>query len=152
MGNICRSPTAEGCMQYHITQQQLQHYFKIDSAGTIGYHAGEAPDFRSQQYALKHEVDLSWQRARKVELIDYLNFDYVIAMDRENLWNLNQSKPSESKADLSLLTDWFPGTSFIDVPDPYYGEGDGFETVFNLVNEATLRLLEALKNKHYKAK
>jgi len=145
MGNICRSPTAEGCMTRHIMQQDVAYLFEIDSAGTIGYHVGEAPDHRSQQYAIANGVDLSEQRSRKVSDKDYLEFDHIIAMDSDNLNCLNSSKPSSSTAKISLLTDWLEQTEWVDVPDPYYGSGNGFKTVFDLVNDATLSLLEKLK-------
>ena len=147
MGNICRSPTAEGCMTRHIKQQDVAHLFEIDSAGTIGYHVGEAPDSRSQQYALTMGVDLSLQKSRKVSDKDFFDFDHLIAMDHDNLNSLKSSQPQNSTAKLSLLTDWLEKPDYADVPDPYYGSGDGFKIVFDLVDDATLSLLEQLKHR-----
>jgi protein-tyrosine phosphatase len=146
MGNICRSPTAEGCMRHHVQQQDVAHLFEIDSAGTIGYHTGEAPDPRSQQYALQQGIDLSKQHARKVHDKDFKSFDHIIAMDSDNLNKLKRTQPKLSTAKISLLTDWLNESEFVDVPDPYYGSGNGFKTVFDLVNTATLSLFEQLKS------
>ncbi len=149
MGNICRSPTAEGCMKSHIIKNNQQTLFEVDSAGTIGYHSGEAPDLRSQDEALKNKIDLSQQKARQVLATDFSKFDYIVAMDKENLLNLMKIKPEHTIAKLSLLTDWLDDTTFVDVPDPYYGGGNGFTTVFNLVEAATGSMLQQLISENY---
>ena len=144
MGNICRSPTAEGCMKKHLEDNQLTKQFLIDSAGTTAYHKGEPADSRSQQQALKHGIDLSKQRARQVTLEDFHQFHQIIAMDQANLSDLKKMQPKGATATLSLLTQWFPESNFVDVPDPYYGKGDGFKTVFDLIEQSTLKLLQNL--------
>ena len=146
MGNICRSPTAEGVFRYVVTQEQLSDRIKIDSAGTHAYHIGESPDPRSQSTAKNRGVDLSSQRARKIAIKDFTEFDYVIAMDRSNHEILKRLSISVEdgvpKSKLHLFMEFANNSEFDEVPDPYYGGGNGFERVFDMVKAASEGLLE----------
>ena len=146
MGNICRSPTAEGVFRHVVAQKQLSDRIKIDSAGTHAYHIGEPPDPRSQSTAKKQGVDLSSQRARKIAIQDFTEFDYVIAMDRSNHEILKRLSISTEdgvpKSKLHLFMGFANNSEFDEVPDPYYGGGNGFERVFDMVKAASEGLLE----------
>jgi len=144
MGNICRSPTAEGVFRHVVKQRNLQDQIKIDSAGTHAYHIGESPDSRSQATAKSRGVDLSTQRARKVEAVDFERFDYVIAMDRSNYENLKELASPEQQKKLHLFMDFTRDWDNAEVPDPYYGGGDGFKNVFDMVQSASEGLLESI--------
>ncbi|KIX19869.1 protein tyrosine phosphatase [Flavobacterium sp. 316] len=133
LGNICRSPLAEGILQSKLPKDQ----FIIDSAGTGGWHAGQLPDKRSIETAKKHGIDITNQRARQFKLTDFEDFDYIYAMDISNYKNILSLAPSEmakSKVKL-ILNELFPNKN-IEVPDPYYGGQDGFEEVFKMLDEA----------------
>ena len=147
MGNICRSPTAEGVFRHVVHVNNLQDVIKIDSAGTHAYHIGESPDSRSQATAKSRGVDLSAQRARKVESNDFDRFDYVIAMDRSNYENLKVLATTEQQKRLHLFMSFTQDWDDDEVPDPYYGAGDGFTTVFDMVQSASEGLLEAIIKK-----
>ncbi len=144
MGNICRSPTAEGCFRKHLADYNLSDHFQVDSAGTISAHVGEPPDPRSCEMALDHGVDLSTTRARKITAGDFDYFDYIIAMDSDNIKRLNSMSNQNSAAQLSLLMQWDDTTQLSEVPDPYYGGHSGFEDVFTLLENTTLTLLKKL--------
>jgi protein-tyrosine phosphatase len=144
MGNICRSPTAEGVFRHVVNKRNLQNFIKIDSAGTHAYHIGESPDSRSQATAKSHGVDLSAQRARKAEAIDFERFDYVIVMDRSNYENLKGIASPEQLERLHLFMDFTSAWDNAEVPDPYYGSGDGFKNVFDMVQSASEGLLEVI--------
>jgi len=147
MGNICRSPTAEGVFSHLVSQAGLDDVIKIDSAGTIGYHIGNPPDARAAATAKLRGINLSDQRSRIVEQSDFENFDYIIAMDYDNESELHSRCPDEHKDKIQLFLDYATNTSFKEVPDPYYGSGNGFETVLNLIEDASEGLLQHLKNK-----
>ena len=142
MGNICRSPTAEGVFRHVVKQRNMQDDILIDSAGTHAYHVGEAPDRRAQATAKSRGVDLSVQRARKVERADFDRFDYIIAMDRSNYEDLKRIKGEKQKAQLHLFMDFAKDWENSEVPDPYYGGSNGFEQVFDMVQSASEGLLE----------
>jgi len=144
MGNICRSPTAEGVFRHVVKARNLQDVIKIDSAGTHAYHIGESPDSRSQATAKSRGVDLSAQRARKVEVDDFERFDYVIAMDCSNYENLKDLATVEQQERLYLFMDFTSAWDNAEVPDPYYGGGDGFKNVFDMVQSASEGLLECI--------
>ncbi len=146
MGNICRSPTAEGVFRHVVQAKNLQDVIKMDSAGTHAYHIGESPDSRSQATANSRGVDLSAQRARKVEANDFDRFDYVIAMDRSNYENLKVLATPNQQKKLHLLMNFTSTWDDAEVPDPYYGAGDGFTTVFDMVQSASEGLLETIIN------
>lgn len=144
MGNICRSPTAEGAFRKLVSEAGLDHAFEIDSAGTLGYHAGEPPDRRSQKAALARGIDLSGLRARRVAAADFERFDLVLAMDRSNLDDLERACPPKHRHKLKLFLSYAPDCGVLEVPDPYYGGADGFERVLDLTEAASRGLLQAL--------
>ncbi len=144
MGNICRSPTAEGVFRHKVQQNNLQDQISIDSAGTHAYHVGNSPDQRAQDAALKRDIDLSQQRARRVSGDDFSEFDYVIAMDESNLDDLLSICPAGYEDRLHLFLA-FSDSENREVPDPYYGQGRGFEIVLNLVEDASEGLLKHIR-------
>jgi len=137
MGNICRSPTAEGVFNKYIKDMGTSDRFIVDSAGTHAYHVGEPSDPRSQQTARSRGVDLSKIRARKVSPSDFEHFDYILAMDSANLQILMNDSPSQFADKISLFLDFAPNQTEQDVPDPYYGGSNGFDHVFDLVEDAS---------------
>ena len=137
MGNICRSPTAEGVFNRVIADKSASDRFLVDSAGTHAYHVGEPSDSRSKQTAKKRGVDLSNIRARKVASSDFEYFDHVLAMDADNYDMLLAASPDEYQHKIELFLDYAPNSKEQDVPDPYYGGANGFEHVFDLVEEAS---------------
>ena len=145
MGNICRSPTAEGVFRHLVNQEGLEDVIEIDSAGTIGFHIGNPPDLRATEAAKLRDIDISNQRSRIVEQADFDNFDYIIAMDHENEKNLNKLCLDEHKEKIHMFLKFADGTDIEEVPDPYYGSGNGFEIVLNLVENAANGLLLHLK-------
>lgn len=145
MGNICRSPTAEGVFRDKVKQENLDEKISIDSAGTHAYHVGNPPDERAQQAALKRNIDLSMQRARRVDSSDFSAFDYIIAMDKSNKEDLLSICPTGYEDRVHLFLD-FANSEESEVPDPYYGQGRGFEIVLNLVEDASEGLLKHIRN------
>ena len=145
MGNICRSPSAEGVFNKLIHEQQLQNSFAIDSAGTHAYHIGEAPDLRSQRAAKDREVDLSTLRARKVIMGDFEDYDYLLAMDQDNHAIMIEACPEEHQHKIRLFLEYAPHLNTTEVPDPYYGGVYGFERVLDLIEEASTGFLEQLR-------
>jgi len=144
MGNICRSPTAEGVFRHKVKQANLEEKISIDSAGTHAYHVGNSPDPRAQEAARKRDIDLSQQRARRVSVEDFTKFDYVIAMDESNRDDLLAICPLGYEDRIYLFLD-FAECEETEVPDPYYGQGRGFEIVLNLVEQAAAGLLEHIR-------
>ena len=144
MGNICRSPTAEGVFRHKVEQNNLQNQISIDSAGTHAYHVGNSPDKRAQEAALKRDIDLSNQQARRVHADDFSEFDYIIAMDESNMEDLLAICPVDYEDRLHLFLA-FSDSETREVPDPYYGQGRGFEIVLNLVEDAAEGLLEHIR-------
>lgn len=143
MGNICRSPMAEGVFNALIEERGVRDRFELDSAGTHAYHVGEPPDKRAQRtMKAEREIDISGQRARRVVGEDFERFDLVIAMDRENLRNLEQQCPEQYRDRVRLLLEFVDGSDTLDVPDPYYGPGDGFLRVLDLVEAGCRGLLD----------
>lgn len=133
LGNICRSPTAEGVFRKLHLELAPGLLLHVDSAGTHAYHIGETPDPRSQAAARLRGVDISGHRCRQVQAQDFKRFDYVLAMDRENLARLQQLRPKDGKAELKLLLEYATDLKPDEVPDPYYGSRGGFEEVLDLV-------------------
>lgn len=129
LGNICRSPLAEGAFRKVVEDLGTGERVLIDSAGTGGWHQGEAPDPRSIAVAARNGIDISAQRARQVVKADFSRFEHILAMDSSNLTNLRKLSPAEAPARLRLLLE----AEGMDVPDPYYGGPAGFETVFRMV-------------------
>ena len=144
MGNICRSPTAEGVFRRQVSEAGQADLVVIDSAGTHNYHIGSPPDNRAQQAALQRGYDLSGLRGRQVGARDFYEFDYILPMDRENLANLSQICPPQEQHKLKLFMEFSRGYSEREVPDPYYGGNQGFENVLNMVEDAGLGLLEEI--------
>lgn len=149
MGNICRSPMAEGVFRHLAAEAGIADGVTIDSAGTIGYHEGDPPDGRGMETARGHGVDLSAQRARRVVDQDFERFDYILAMDRQNLSELMQRCPPEFRPRLGLFLDHAPGLGLTEVPDPYYGGPEGFEHCYELVREAAEGLLGRVIADHF---
>lgn len=147
MGNICRSPTAEGVMRAKLQAAGLD--IEVDSAGTHGYHVGAPPDERSQQHALKRGYDLSALRARKLLAEDFGRFDLVLAMDADNLANAERLCPPAQRHKLRLLLDYAPGAARRHVPDPYYGGAAGFDEVLDLVEAACDGLVDSLRRQRH---
>lgn len=145
MGNICRSPTAEGVFCKLITQHGLEDRVRVDSAGTHAYHVGEPPDARSVRAAAERGIDLSHQRARRVTAQDFQQFEYVLAMDSDNYNHLAAICPAGSEYKLRLFLSFAPHLEFRDVPDPYYGGVTGFDRVLDMVEEAARGLLEEVE-------
>lgn len=148
LGNICRSPLAEGAFTAHVERAGLSARFEIDSAGTGHWHVGERPDPRSVQIAAKMGVDITAQRGRQFTAGDFDRFDYVRAMDRSNLRNLEKlARGPEHRAKLALMLDELGVAERgpAEVPDPYYGGRDGFRHVWDLVDRATAALLERIR-------
>ncbi len=149
MGNICRSPTAEGVFAHFVNEAGLVDRIGTDSAGTISEHTGEPPDERAQETALKHGIDIGHLRARQFRADDFDRFEYILAMDRENLHQLNLARPDEFEGRLQLFCDFAPKLKGKEVPDPYYGGAKNFEKVFRLVSLASEGLLDAILREHY---
>ncbi len=143
MGNICRSPTAEGVMRAKLKAAGID--VEVDSAGTHGYHVGAPPDERSQAHASKRGYDLSTLRARKLVAQDFERFDLVLAMDDDNLANAERLCPPGQRHRLQLLMDYAPQAGKRHVPDPYYGGEAGFEEVLDLVEAACDGLVATLR-------
>jgi len=143
MGNICRSPTAEGVFRHHAEQAGMSERLHIDSAGTHAYHTGEPPDRRARAAAERRGMSLEGIQARRVVTDDFERFDYIIAMDEENLARLRDESPEEHHSKLFLFLE-FGALKEREVPDPYYGGSAGFERVLDLVEEASRGLLDRL--------
>lgn len=147
MGNICRSPTAEGVFRHILRQKKLDDQVEVDSAGTHGYHAGEAPDQRTQRAAAVRQYDLSDMRARKVATQDLEYFDLILAMDHNNLGVLKRICPPDKHDRLGLLMSYSKNFDDDEVPDPYYGLGHGFDLVLDMIEDAAHGLLESLERR-----
>ena len=147
LGNICRSPTAEGIFQHLVNERGLQPYFYIDSAGTSAYHIGEPANSKSRQVAERHGVKLQ-SRARKFEPEDLEEFDLILAMDRENYDNLKQLDQNDEYSDkILLMRDFDPQPGNGEVPDPYFGGMDGFQNVFEILRRSSKELLDELEER-----
>lgn len=147
MGNICRSPTAHGVFRDLVRKEGLEDRIEIDSAGTHAYHVGNEPDQRAQATARARGLDLSDLRARQVAPEDFATYDYILAMDEENYAILEQQCPAGQEHRLRLFLEFAPEQGVSEVPDPYYGGARGFEYVFDLVDAASLRLLEDIRRR-----
>lgn len=139
LGNICRSPLAEGILKHKITQHNLD--WEVDSAGTGAYHAGELPDSRSIAVARKHGIDITDQRARQFKGSDFEEFDRIFVMDASNYRNvLSLAKTDEHRAKVEMIMNLVNPNWNQQVPDPYWGN-DGFENVYQMLDEACERLI-----------
>ncbi len=148
MGNICRSPTAQGVFETLVAQASLAEQILVDSAGTHAYHIGEPPDMRASNAALQRGVDLSQQKARRVSPEDFVEFDYVLAMDRSNYEDLSTQCEPAHLPKLRLFMEFAPDLGVHEVPDPYYGGVTGFERVLDLIEEAAQGLLAEIRQQH----
>ena len=145
LGNICRSPTAEGVLRHLAAQQAPGLALEIDSAGTADYHIGAPPDPRSQRAALRRGIDISGLRARQVTVDDFARFDLILAMDGANLLDLRAMQPRGSRASLQLFLEYAPDLKLRDVPDPYDRDAAAFEEVLDLITAASRGLLAVLQ-------
>ena len=145
LGNICRSPASEGIFHAMVTKAGLSDVIDIDSAGTGAWHVGDPPDPRGQAAAVRRGYDLSAQRARKVTISDFEQFDYIIGMDSSNYADLAAIAPAASRDKIKLFLDFAPNLGIRDVPDPYYGGDAGFELVIDILEDACAGLMETLK-------
>ncbi|MBL35467.1 MAG: phosphotyrosine protein phosphatase [Oceanospirillaceae bacterium] len=150
LGNICRSPTAHGVMLKKVEALGLSGEIQVDSAGTAAYHVGEKPDARATQTAAKRGYDLSTLRARQAVAEDFGTFDYVLAMDNENLANLQAICSPGSQTQPQLFLSFARRFRESEVPDPYYGGASGFEHVLDLVEDACDGLLADIENRQNK--
>jgi protein-tyrosine phosphatase len=147
MGNICRSPTAEAVFREIARREAADIEFRVDSAGTHGYHVGEPPDRRAIMAARRRGYAMEHLRARQVEPVDFERFELLLAMDADNLAVLHRIAPAGHRERARLLLEFAPGVGRREVPDPYYGGEAGFEEVLDLVEEAARGLLEALRRR-----
>lgn len=148
LGNICRSPMAEGIFQHLVKEAGLKDRFEIDSAGTSGYHDGELADPRMRHTAERHGMKLT-SRSRKFIREDFERFDYIIAMDRSNHRDIEALRDgSEGDGVVHLMRDFDPEPDSLDVPDPYYGGEDGFEKVYRILRRSCETFLSKLTEKH----
>jgi len=148
LGNICRSPTAEGVFRTLVRAQGMEEIVQIDSAGTHAYHVGAPPDARAQAAATRRGVDLSALRGRQVTCHDIESFDYILAMDRENLANLLALSPRGHEHKISLFLEFTPSRPEREVPDPYFGGATGFDRVLDMIEEAAIGLLDHIRRNH----
>jgi len=148
MGNICRSPTAEGFFRRLVEDAGLEEHIMTDSAGTHSYHVGAQPDSRAQKASLKRGIDLSDLRGRQAQPDDFERFDYILAMDSSNHSDLLQLAGGEAD-NLYMFLEFSDNFSERDVPDPYYGGDQGFEHVLDLVQDAAQGLLQHIRDKHH---
>ena len=146
MGNICRSPTAEGVFRHFVQEAGLADRIKIDSAGTHAYHTGEPADRRASAAAERRGYSLADIRARRVQAEDFENFNYIVAMDRLNHVTLIDRADAEHHDKIRLFLE-FSSAAEDEVPDPYYGGAAGFDRVLDLVEEASRGLLETLSDR-----
>jgi protein-tyrosine phosphatase len=147
LGNICRSPTAEGVLRELAAKEAPRLALQIDSAGTADYHIGAPPDLRSQRAALRRGIDISGLRARQVIAADFARFDLMLAMDRDNLTALEALRPRNSRAKAGLFLKYAPELGISEMPDPYYRDADAFEQVLDLATAASRGLLLALQER-----
>ena len=142
LGNICRSPTAEGVFRHLAESRGLSAYIEVDSVGIGAWHVGNPPDPRAQQTALSNNIDLGELRARQISQQDFQTFDKIIAMDNQNLDDLTHLADPQHHHKLHLLLSFSPEIAETDVPDPWFGQENGFVSVFNMIDAACKALLE----------
>jgi protein-tyrosine phosphatase len=144
LGNICRSPMAEGVFRQVAEEAGMSHLFDIDSAGMGDWHKGEAPDARAQKAARRRGIDISGQSARKVEREDFDDFDLLLAMDASNVADLYDIAPHDARHKIRRFLEYAPHLGTMDVPDPYYGGAAGFDHALDLIGAAARALLAEL--------
>jgi protein-tyrosine phosphatase len=148
LGNICRSPTAHGVFEHLVASRGLDGVIAVDSCGTGDWHIGHRPDRRAAAEASRRGYVLDHLIARQVTPADFRRFDYILAMDRMNLADLEAMRPDEFSGHLGLFLDFAPNAGVAEVPDPYYGADDGFSRVLDLVETASEGLLEEICGAH----
>lgn len=148
MGNICRSPTAHAVFRKLVKEQKMDKLIEIDSAGTHAYHVGNPPDTRSAKVARGRGIEMNDLRARQVDFGDFIQYDYILAMDHANFSNLKDQALPEHFPKISLFLDYASDWQEQEVPDPYYGGPEGFDRVFDMVTDASLGLLEHIRTTH----
>lgn len=141
LGNICRSPTAEAMLRLKVHEAGLDDRIEVDSAGTAGHHVGSPPDRRAIAHGERRGLQMKALRGRQVSRADFDRFDFILAMDADNLAELERLRPPAARATLALLMSYAPHAGSAIVPDPYYGSGDGFERVLDLVESASAGFL-----------
>lgn len=148
-GNICRSPTAHAVMREKLNDAGLSHAVEIDSAGTHGYHIGDPPDRRSMAYARGQGVEMDDLRARRINPLDFQEFDLILAMDRGHYQTLKALHENDARAEIELFLKYAPELwqHIEDVPDPYYGDGEGFKQVYDMISDTCDELLKFVKTK-----
>jgi protein-tyrosine phosphatase len=144
LGNICRSPMAEGVFRRLVAERGLSDCFEIDSAGIGNWHQGQAPDSRAQEAVMRRGIDISTQSARQLRADDFSRFDLILAMDASNHGDLRQLSPEHVRGKIRHFLDFAPYTGTRDVPDPFFGEAEGFDHALDLIETAAEGLLEAL--------
>jgi len=147
MGNICRSPSAEGFFTAALQESEYREQVSVDSAGTHGYHVGHAPDERAVATSSKYGVNIGHLRSRKVGVSDFDDYDLIIAMDHSNFQDLQRIQPNGSKANLKMMMQYHPEAQPEEVPDPYYGGMDGFTYMCDLLATATQGLLDDIERR-----
>lgn len=148
LGNICRSPLAEGVFRHHVGLAGLSRHFEIGSAGTGGWHAGDPPDERMCATALARGIDIRHQRARQIRPVDLRRHDLILAMDRDNLAAIRKLAGHAETSHVLLFRQFDPIPETGEVPDPYYGGEEGFAQVFEIVDRTSRSLLEHLRREH----
>ena len=148
LGNICRSPTAHGIFQHLVEERNLADRIAVDSAGTGDWHVGKPPDRRARQAALERGYDIGHLRARQVSPRDFDHFDYILAMDTDNLSNLRAMQPDGYGGHLGLFLDFGEFPDYREVPDPYFGGEAGFKLVLDLIENGAERLLDHIRRQH----
>ena len=147
LGNICRSPTAEAVFRHLLKREAPQLRVEVDSAGTADYHVGDPPDPRSQRAALGRDIDMSGLRARQISPEDFMRFDFILAMDRDNLRLCQAMRPKQATAQVRLFLDYAQLAGNGEVPDPYYGGPKDFERVLDLTTAASRGLIAELQQR-----
>ena len=147
-GNICRSPTADGVFRKIVDEAGLADQISVDSCGLSAYHVGELPDPRSSEMAKSRGYDLSDIRSRKIKPSDYVQFDYILAMDDGHLRDMRRQAPSANQTKIKLFLDYHPDMVGQSVPDPYYGGANGFVHVFDMIEQTSNNLLTHIRQKH----
>jgi protein-tyrosine phosphatase len=144
LGNICRSPMAEGVFRRIAEEEGVLHLFDIDSAGLGHWHIGQAPDTRAQKAARGRGIDISGQSARQVKHGDFARFDLLLAMDEGNFQDLTQLAPADARHKVRRFLDFAPMARTKDVPDPFFGGPEGFDHALDLIEQAARGLLASL--------
>lgn len=146
LGNICRSPTAEGVFRDLVAREGLSDQIETDSCGTSGWHHGDPPDSRAREEARRRGIDIEDLKSRETRNSDFTDFDFIIAMDRNNLDTLHVKCPPEYASKIHMFLSFAPDVGVTEVPDPYYGGPDGFSDVFDMIDAASNGLLQHIRD------